>query len=257
MTVYIGLALFLLMGITLGLIGAGGSILTIPIIVYLFDVPPLRATTYSLFIVGITSLVGSLRYRHLINRSKGLYFALPSLWAVFLARYFLLPALPDAMLGIKRDSLLMAMLAIVMLMAGILMMRNGIDGRKNPRHIVHPVKVIFGAFFCGLLMGILGVGGGFLIIPAIVLWLGVAMKEAVATSLFIITINSAVGFFAAQTSLSWQDYQYLFVLAALSVGGLLIGISLNEKLDGKQLRRCFAWLVTLLAICIAITEMVR
>lgn len=250
-----GYFLFLSMGITLGLIGAGGSILTIPILIYWFNIPPMLATTYSLFIVGISALFGALRYRSLIVKTKGLLFAGPSVLGVFVSRFYILPSVPSVFFGVRRDTILMSILAIIMFFAGYFMLRNN----SNKKELTTPkspaiAKVILAAALSGLIMGIVGVGGGFLIVPAIVFFLNIDMKEAVATSLFIITLNSSMGFLADQNYLSWADYERLLLFATLSLIGLFVGISLNKRIESHLLKKVFGWFVLLLAVFIGVKE---
>lgn len=248
----IGYVLFLGMGITLGLVGAGGSILTIPILVYVFGITPLKATTYSLFVVGTSSLVGALRYRHLLREVRALYFAIPSICAVFFTRWLLLARVPEYIFGIARDRMMMIIFAFIMLCAGILMTRPLPKTElANSRSIV-TVTII--ALIFGVIMGFMGLGGGFLIVPVLVFLLRIDMKRAVATSLAIITLNAAVGFLADQSHLEWIDYERVFGFALLAVVGLSIGVSFNHKLNSERLKRIFGYFVISVSLMISIRE---
>lgn len=251
----IGYCLFFLMGIVLGLVGAGGSILTIPILIYTFNVPVLLATTFSLFIVGFTSFVGMLRYYQTIHFSKALLFAVPSVFGIVLTRYFILPHLPDTVYGFTLDSILLHLLVLVMFLASYFMIREPAKARiPEETGWVEIVKVVFIAFFLGMLMGFLGAGGGFLIIPTLVLLLGVDMRDAVGTSLFIITLNSAVGFIVDQQVIEKTELVHVLTFTALAIVGLLLGVQLGTKVSGKQLKIGFGWLVLAVAAMILLKE---
>lgn len=255
MSELIGYALFFLMGIVLGMLGAGGSILTIPILVYVFAIPPWKATSYSLFIVGLSALTGTLRVHTVFSNKRVLLFALPSACAVFIARYFLTPRVPKQLGGLSRDSFLMMILSVIMLFAGVFMARQKPFTRPVQSHNDAPGKVVIIAVLFGLFMGFMGVGGGFLIVPVLVYLLGIPMKESIATSLVIIALNATVGFMADQYHLAWIDYKQLLLFSVLSVAGLTAGMSLQDRVNDAQLKRIFGWFVVMLAIGIGAKEM--
>src|SRR6476660_3971842 len=177
-------------GISLGLIGGGGSILTVPVMVYLFGLQPLLATSYSLFVVGSTSLVGAFNNfrKGLINVKAALLFGASSIATVFLTRKFLVPAIPKNIatinnLTITEPLLTMVLFAMLMLVASISMIRNkkvAVE-EKECRDCIRFGKLVFYGIAIGIVTGLLGAGGGFLLIPALVILLKLPMKKAIGT----------------------------------------------------------------------------
>ncbi len=201
-----------LIGISLGLIGGGGSILTVPVLVYLFHIPPVEATAYSLFIVGITSLVGSYpKYtKGLVNIKTALIFGGPSILAVFLTRKFLVPSIPDELftfnsIVVTKSILMMLLFAVLMVFASISMIRDGKTNQNTTKNMNYTMILVEGSIV-GVLTGLVGAGGGFLIIPALVLFTGLPMKEAIGTSLIIIAAKSLIGFTGdlGHFNMNWQ-----------------------------------------------------
>lgn len=255
-----------LIGISLGLVGSGGSILTVPVLVYLMHVNPLVATASSLFIVGFTSLVGGLRAyaRRVVDFKAVTDFGIPSIFSIFITRHYLLPAIPSHLfsvggINVSREMLLMVVFAILMLAASLSMIRSSKtplrSGQKENRqqHKKSLVLMILGLCI-GVVTGLLGAGGGFLIIPTLVLFLKLPMKTAVGTSLLIIAINSLLGFLF---SLRQFEYDWTMILSftALSVTGLYIGSRLSEKITGNSLKKGFGWFVFVMGIGIIIKEL--
>ncbi len=252
----------LIIGIVLGLIGGGGSILTVPILVYLLSINPVVATAYSLFVVGVSSLLGALQNirKGLVDFKTAIVFAIPAFIAVYLTRRFLIPAIPDYLFEVgtftvTRDIGIMIFFAIIMLLASYSM----ISGKNNNRDIVYtdikynyPMILIEG-LVVGIITGIVGAGGGFLIIPALVLLAKLPMKKAVATSLLIIAIKSLIGFIG---DLETMEIDWLFLLSftAFSLFGILIGVWLNKFIEGRKLKRSFGWFVLIMGIYILIKE---
>lgn len=255
----------ILIGISLGMIGSGGSILTVPVLVYLMGINPLLATTSSLFIVGTASLVGGMRSyaKQQVDFKAVTEFGIPSILSIFVTRHYLLPALPDTILTISnlvvsKDMFLMVVFAILMLAASISMIR----GRKeeenqglsaSERHNKVLPLVLLGLFI-GVVTGLLGAGGGFLIIPSLVLFLKLPMKTAVGTSLMIIGINSLFGFLF---SLKQFEYNWTIILlfTVISIVGIFVGNKLADKISGQSLKRGFGWFVLIMGVYIIIKEM--
>ncbi|MFA6060129.1 MAG: sulfite exporter TauE/SafE family protein [Taibaiella sp.] len=250
----------ILIGISLGLIGGGGSILTVPVLVYLFEVDAILATTYSLFVVGSTSIVGSISYfkKGLVNLKTGFFFGIPSIVAVLLTRAYIVPAIPQDVFKVgdfmlTRDILLMLLFAVLMILASFSMIKKN----KDDAHIIQknrPVAVVLlQGIGVGIVTGLIGAGGGFLIIPVLVNMLKQPMKTAIGTSLFIIAINSLTGFFF---SLNNQPIEWTFLLtiAIIAIAGILIGSFLSTKIDGKKLKPAFGWFVLVMGIYILIKE---
>jgi uncharacterized membrane protein YfcA len=253
----------LLIGITLGLLGGGGSILAVPIFVYLLGISPVTATAYSLFVVGSTSAVGTFRNysKGMIDLKTGIIFAIPALIAVYLTRKFLIPFIPDTLFNIgsftlTKDIAIMVFFAIIMLLAAISMIRGRKEVNNEDEEIVYnyPFIIIEGTVV-GLLTGIVGAGGGFLIIPALVLFAKLPMKKAVGTSLMIISIKSLIGFIGDVQNIA-IEWMFLLSFTALSMIGILIGIYLLKFMSNKILKKVFGYFVLLMAAYILIKELV-
>ncbi len=250
---YIALAV---MGISLGLVGAGGSILTIPILVYLLNVPIILATSYSLVVVGSTAFMGLLRYRHHILFKKAIVFFIPSVLGVFAARHLMIPALPHTIGSLLIDKALVILLLIFMGVAGYFMIKNSLLDAKNPLSKNQNINVILIGLALGVIMGILGAGGGFLIIPTLVLLMGFTMQEAVPTSLFIITVNSVIGFAADQHQLIADDWSHLAKYLAPALLGMLTGLYIAKFIQGESLKKAFGYFVWAIGIAILIKEFI-
>lgn len=251
-------------GIVLGMMGGGGSILTVPVLVYLFYLNPLTATTYSLFIVGVTSMTGGARAysRKQVDFKSVSEFGIPSIFAIFITRHYILPAIPEQLFSIgkiefTKDTLLMVVFALLMLTASVLMILNADEGKEQPmqakdRNNKTLTLAIWG-FAIGIITGLLGAGGGFLIIPALVLFMKLPMKTAIGTSLVIIAINSIFGFLFSlkQTPLDWK---ILLLFTGLSIMGMYSGSRFAEKISGKTLKKWFGCFVLIMGIYIIIKE---
>ncbi|WP_031425450.1 sulfite exporter TauE/SafE family protein [Flavimarina sp. Hel_I_48] len=257
---YIG-ALFI--GLVLGLIGGGGSILTVPILVYTLSFNPVIATAYSLFVVGTTSLVGALQNmrKGKVDFKTAMIFSIPALSAVYLTRAYIIPAIPDKLFEVSnfvvtKNLFVMIFFAFIMLLASITMIRNTkqkpgkhIESKKNKYYLL-----IIQGFFIGLVTGLVGAGGGFLIIPALVLLAKLPMKKAVASSLFIIAINSLIGFLG-DMQIYDIDWSFLLIFTSISVVGIFIGTRLNNFVDGNRLKKAFGWFVLIMGVYIIYKEL--
>ncbi len=251
----------LLIGVVLGLIGGGGSILTVPVFVYLFAVNPVTATAYSLFVVGITALVGAIQNirKGLVDFKTAIVFAIPAFIAVYLTRRFLMPAIPETLFTngdftLTKNIAIMLFFALIMLLASWSMIRNKRPEPEAGTAIVYnfPLIIIEG-FVIGILTGIVGAGGGFLIIPALVLLAKLPMKMAVATSLLIIAVKSLIGFIGDIETME-LDWNFLIVFSLLSIIGIFAGVKLSRQIDGKKLKKAFGWFVFIMAIYILLKE---
>lgn len=254
-----------LIGVSLGLIGGGGSILTVPVLVYLFGVDPVLATAYSLFIVGSTSLVGTLpKYREdLVNLKTAVIFGIPSIVAVYATRAFLVPLIPNPVFAVgsfvvSKAMLLMGLFAVLMVFASVSMIRDkkGVpasDAPVAPQTFNYPMILLEGAVV-GVLTGLVGAGGGFLIIPALVLFSKLPMKQAVGTSLLIIAAKSLFGFMG-DLSHYHLDWFLLGSVTALAIAGIFIGNRLSRNVDGNKLKKAFGWFVLVMGIYILVREL--
>lgn len=255
----IGYIASILIGLSLGLIGGGGSILTVPLLVYLFKVEPTMATSYSLFIVGSASLVGAWRnyVKGFVSIKTTLLFGVTSVTTVFLTRKLIIPAIPEqvATVGgfeLTRSLLTMVLFAILMLMASIKMIRGGNTTNTEPKSASIISLVLYGIGI-GLVTGFLGAGGGFLIIPALVFFVGLDMKTAIGTSLAIIALNSLIGFTGDLGSMP-IEWPFLLTVTAISVAGIFVGIQLGKKIPGTKLKKGFGWFVLIMGVYILIKE---
>ena len=253
----------LLIGIVLGLTGGGGSILTVPIMVYVLSVNPVTSTAYSLFVVGSTALAGSIRnaQKGMIEYRTAIVFAIPAFIAVFITRKFIIPSIPDILFNfnnfvVSKDLSIMVFFSILMLFASISMIkgRKEVEVKKDAK-FNYPLIIIEG-FVVGILTGLVGAGGGFLIIPALVLFANLPMKRAVATSLLIISVKSLFGFLGdiGNVDINWD---FLLSFTSLSVVGIIIGIWLNNFIDGKKLKKAFGYFVLIMSIFIIVKELNR
>ncbi|WP_339661644.1 sulfite exporter TauE/SafE family protein [Croceibacter atlanticus] len=251
----------LLIGLVLGLIGGGGSILTVPILVYALALNPVVATAYSLFVVGATSLVGAVKnmMKGMVDFKTAIIFAIPAFIAVYLTRAFLIPAIPEELFTVSdfmvtKNLAIMLFFAIIMLLASVSMIRNKRKETDEDAEITYnyPLIIVEG-LVVGTITGIVGAGGGFLIIPALVLLAKLPMKKAVATSLFIIAIKSLIGFLGDVQNLE-IDWPFLLIFTGISIVGIFIGIWLNKFIDGKKLKKAFGWFVLVMGIYIIYKE---
>ncbi len=258
----IGYIAAVFMGLTLGIIGGGGSILTVPILVYLMGVSPTVATGYSLLIVGSAAAFGAYRYykKGLIQIKTSLVFALPSIVAVYCTRAFLMPALPQEIpigaFSLNKDMSIMVLFACLMVLSAVMMFRNSkkLEPPKSSEH--HYVLIVVEGAVVGVATGILGAGGGFLIIPALVLLIGMPMKQAVGASLFIITLKSLIGFVGdLQSGIDIQMPMLAFFLTA-TLGGMYVATQLAHKIEGQKLQKAFAIFTLLIACVILLKELV-
>ena len=261
--VIIGFSAAIVIGISLGLIGGGGSILTVPVLVYIMGIDPMLATAYSLFVVGSTSLVGAGTYmkKGLVNYKTAIVFAIPSFIAVFLTRKFLVPALPDPLFSIGESLVtknigIMVFFGLIMLAASYSMIRSKNDGAGDEKQAIKfnfPMIALEGSVV-GLITGIVGAGGGFLIIPALVLLAKLPMKMAVGTSLVIIAAKSLIGFLG-DLSTQTIDWPLLIMFTGLSIVGIFIGSALSKKINERVLKTGFGWFVLIMGIFIITKEL--
>jgi uncharacterized membrane protein YfcA len=330
----IGYCTAVLVGFTLGLIGGGGSILSVPILVYLFGIEPVLATAYSLFVVGISSSVGAFNYirRGLLNYKTAIVFVVPSLIAVFLTRRFLVPAIPEqlftigqtditsdrlfifllviALLGLSlltlniafkgykkhwrvillvtpaaimvfivrrfiipliphdlivtgnftltKNTAIMTLFAIVMILASFSMTMGRADATEDDdsdTRLKQPASIVFLGVLVGSITGLVGAGGGFMIIPALVIIAGLPIKTAIGTSLLIISVNSLTGFLGDihNESIHWV---FLLSFTGLSVAGIFAGSYISKFIDNKYLKKTFGWFILALGIFIILKELI-
>ncbi|UBZ06718.1 sulfite exporter TauE/SafE family protein [Salegentibacter mishustinae] len=251
----------LIIGVVLGLIGGGGSILTVPVLVYLLAINPVTATAYSLFVVGASALVGAFKnmQKKLVDFRTAIVFSIPAFIAVYATRKYMVPAIPESLFSIggfeiTKNIGIMLFFAIIMILASVSMIRENGKKKADAEKISYnyPLIIIEG-IVVGVLTGIVGAGGGFLIIPALVLLAKLPMKKAVATSLLIIAIKSLIGFIGDVQNMN-IDWIFLAIFTGLSVVGMFVGIYLNKFIDGKKLKKGFGWFVLLMGVYIIWAE---
>lgn len=253
-----------LIGVSLGLMGGGGSILTVPVLVYLLEVSPVLATAYSLFVVGASALAGAFAYmrKGLVHYKTAFIFAVPSFISVFLTRKFLIPAIPDMLtlgfISISKNEAIMLFFALIMLVAAFSMIRKKAGQQEESTdapHYRYPLIALEGGIV-GVLTGVVGAGGGFLIIPALVLLARLPMKMAVGTSLLIIAAKSLIGFLGdiGNQPIEWT-FMLMFTLLALV--GIFIGSWVSGSVANKHLKQGFGWFVLVMGLYIMFAELLK
>ncbi len=246
-------------GLILGLIGGGGSILCIPILVYLFSVEVVEATAYSLFIVGVTAFVGSVqRHRNaLVDLRVGLTFGFPCILSKFVVRKWVVPAIPDLLLQTesfvvtKRFFMLGLFSVLVILAASAMILKTG--GLKW--HLFGKGELWLGiqGAIIGLLTGLTGLGGGFIIVPTLIFFSGISFKRAVGTALFIIALSSMIGFTGDLSNLQ-VDWALLGMITVIAIVGIFTGNLLSKRISGLYLQKSFGWFILMMGIAILIKE---
>jgi uncharacterized protein len=260
----IGFICALFMGLSLGLIGGGGSILTVPILIYLFSIDTVLATAYSLFIVGITSLVGS--FSHIwqgnVHWRTAIVFGIPSIISVYLTRHYLVPFIPNEVLSISgfvvsKSLFLLLIFSILMIFASYTMIRECKTCTDEPKGDIdfnYPLILIEG-LVVGTVTGLVGAGGGFLIIPALVLLAKLPMKQAVGTSLVIIALKSLIGFTGDLKTNNIIDWSFLSYFSAIAIVGIILGSLLSKKVPNKKLKPAFGYFVLVMGMYILTNEL--
>lgn len=257
------------------MLGGGGSILALPIFVYIFGINPILATSYSLFVVGISSLFGTFKcYKtKLIEYKTILTFGLASIISVFLTRKYLIELIPEnvnlAFFEVEKGKLILLLFSILMLSAGISLIRSrdkqnnkdvnlGIKSNieqitKKPTKFKSFILIIQG-IIDGVITGIVGAGGGFLIVPILVLINKMDVKLAIGTSLAIISLKTIVGFIGSINQNSNFDYSFLITFTALALFGIFIGLRIGNNVDSEKLKKYFGYFVIICAIFIILKE---
>lgn len=253
-----GYVLAMLMGLTLGLIGAGGSILTVPIMVYLLHIQPVAATAYSLLIVGSTALLGAISYwrNGEVFFREAVLFAIPAMSAVLFTRAVLVPAIPEVILGITKDNFIMIIFSLMMLTAGISMLvyKTRQQHQSKFRDPYQLVKILLGSLSVGVVTGIVGAGGGFLIIPSLIAIFRFQIKQAIGTSLAIIAVNSLVGFNGDLSTGFEIDWSMIGLFLSMTLIGVLLGVYISQRVDGKKLQTFFSLFLIVLGLVILIDQ---
>lgn len=252
-----------LVGITLGLIGSGGSILSVPILVYIMGVEPILATAYSLFIVGTTALFGGFQKakQKLVDFRKVVLFGIPTIISVFITRKIIVPRIPEIVFStsvftLHKSVFIMIIFAIVMIFASIRMIKPLQIEIQEGEGKLNYAKIFIQGVLIGLVAGFVGAGGGFLIIPALLFLAKTPMKMAVGTSLFIVAAQSLIGFLGdlrPEQNLNWN---LLITFTICSIIGVFIGSHLSKKIEGEKLKTGFGWFVLAMGIYIILKELI-
>ncbi|HXG83482.1 MAG TPA: sulfite exporter TauE/SafE family protein [Pyrinomonadaceae bacterium] len=239
----LGLILSALIGLSLGLIGGGGSIITVPVLVYVLGVEAHEAVGMSLAVVGGTSLVGAgLHYRRgNLQLKTGLTFGVSGIAGAFAG---------SPLTKLLSPSALLMTFALLMLFIAVLMLRRKPAAESEINEMGEKPnvwKALLAGFGVGVLTGFLGVGGGFLIVPALVMFGGLSMKEAIGTSLFVIFLNCVAGLIG-HASQNGFDWGLTAQVTALAVAGTIFGTLLSHKLEAQKLQKGFAVFVLVVAV---------
>ena len=251
----------LIIGISLGLIGGGGSILAVPVLAYLFSVNEKVATAYSLFIIGSSALVGGLKqhFKGLVDWRTAIVFGVPAIIGVSLVRHYVVPALPDIFFNVgdfefTRRMGMFGFFALLLIPAAFSMLKEREEKETTGAVVYNYLFIIIEGLIVGAITGMIGAGGGFLIIPALVILANVEMKIAVATSLIIIAFKSLMGFFLGDVFTMEIDWQFLAIFTSISLVGIFIGSYLGNFIDGKKLKKGFGYFIFVMALFIFYME---
>lgn len=248
-------------GITLGMLGSGGSILSVPILVYVMSIEPTLATAYSLFIIGTTSLVGGIHKakQKLVDYKKVVLFGIPAVISVFITRKVLVPRIPDVIFStehftLSKSILIMVVFAIVMIIASVRMIKPFKEKVVFENEKLNYYKITLLGILIGLLSGFVGAGGGFLIVPTLLLFAKTPMKMAVGTSLFIVSSQSLIGFTGDITGNQIINWELLLFFTLASIFGIFIGNFISKKVKEEKLKTGFGWFVLTMGIYIILRE---
>lgn len=259
---YVGFIVSFIMGIILGLMGGGGSILTVPILVYLFAIPPIISTGYSLFVVGTTALIGSIMYfrKREVDLQAGIAFVLLSVIGVNISRGLIIPKIPSvvAQIGhfsLTKDALVMIIFAALMVVASYSMIKKKNNQKPMEAHPTIRIALIaIAGMIVGIVAGFVGAGGGFLIIPALVFIAGLSMRIAVGTSLMIIAFQSLLGFAGDIFRGLAVNWSLLGTVTTCAVIGIIVGSVVAHKIKEKKIKTAFGWFVLVMGITILLEQ---
>lgn len=263
LTIIFGYICALAIGLILGLIGGGGSILAVPVLAYLFNIDEKMATAYSLFIVGFSALVGGIKkhFDNYVDWRTAIVFGIPSIIGVSVVRKFIIPILPDVLFSIDdfdftRRMGMFGLFALLMFFAAFAMLKERkISKKKEESETKYNYPLIFiEGVVVGILTGFIGAGGGFLIIPALVLLANIEVKTAIGTSLIIIALKSLIGFFIGDAFTMNINWQFLLTFTFISFIGILLGSYFSNFINGKKLKKGFGYFIFVMAIFIFYME---
>jgi len=257
-----GYLMVFIIGVVMGIIGAGGSILTSSVLIYIFSINPVLSASYTLLNVGIISLVGVVQYfrKNQVDVRTGFLFALPALLVVFLMRRIIMPSIPSCIcqfgtFELTRKLLVMIVFAAVMILVSWSMIRQPLPKENIVQNQRSALALILPGGLAGIITGFTGAGGGFVIVPALIFFTGLDIKKAVGTSLFIIAINTATGFISDYSSGVQYDWSFLFKLISVTVAGMLFSSLLTTRISNNKLRRVFGITILVIGCWIVIKEL--
>jgi uncharacterized membrane protein YfcA len=218
------------------------------------------ATAYSLFVVGTSSMVGTYQKhkKGLVDFKTGLAFSFPSFVAVYLSRRYLVPGIPETLLSIGNFNLtkgmgIMIFFSIIMILASYSMIKNRKENLENSESQPY-YKTFVQGLTIGTITGIIGAGGGFLYVPALVIWANIPMKKAVGTSLVIVTINSLIGFIGDVQTMD-IEWTFILIFTGISILGIILGVFISKFISGKKLKKSFGYFVLAMATYIIYKEL--
>tara|TARA_B100001142_G_scaffold269659_1_gene275412 strand:+ start:479 stop:1273 length:795 start_codon:yes stop_codon:yes gene_type:complete len=257
----LGYIMALFIGISLGLFGGGGSILAVPVLAYLFSLDEKVATAYSLFIVGFAALVGGIKQN--INNNvdwiTAVVFGIPALIGVWIVRHYVIPELPDVLFdvgdfAISRRMGMFGVFIVLMVAAALSMLKENMrKGGSGDISYNYPLILIEG-LIVGAVTGLVGAGGGFLIIPALVVLTNLDIKKAIGTSLVIIALKSILGFFLGDALIMSIDWNFLIVFTSITIIGIFLGVYIGNFIDGNKLKKGFGYFILAMSIFMFIIE---
>jgi uncharacterized membrane protein YfcA len=258
------LFLMLLVGIVLGMVGGGGGTLLMPIFVYWMGINVVTATSYSLFIIGVTSTVGAINFaqKKLVNFRTAFIFAVPSLITVYLVRRFLLPSMPDSVLFfgsafITKHLFIMMLFAFVLILSSYNMIsgRNYDIGRdEGDKTGVNYPMVFISGIIVGLLSGLVGAGGGFLILPTLLMFTKLPIRLTIGTSITIIAVNSCFGFLTDLIHSNLLEWEFLMYCSVVAIIGMFVGSYTGNFISGVKLKKIFGYVTLIVGIVIIVKE---
>jgi uncharacterized membrane protein YfcA len=256
-----GYILAVFVGMTLGMLGSGGSILSVPILVYVMSIEPTLATAYSLFVIGTTSLVGGIHKakQKVVDFNKVVLFGIPAVISVFITRKIIVPRIPNIIFSndnftLSKSILIMVVFALVMIFASVRMIKPLKEEMVSNGKKLNYYKIALMGILIGIVSGFVGAGGGFLIVPSLLYFAKTPMKMAIGTSLFIVAAQSLIGFMGDIMSNQIIDWKLLQFFTLASIVGIFIGNFISKKVEDEKLKTSFGWFVLTMGIYIIIRE---